>query len=417
MTAQQGIDGMWLMLKLAARNVFRNKRRTFLSGTAIGIGLAALIFSDALLLGMKDVMIRNLTSSFMGEGQIHARTFRETQDVGDTIHDLDGVVDRLKRDPRVARFSVRAMSLGMISSAADFRSIMVVGADPDNERFLSQVGDAVVKGAFFRGNNPQDIVIGEKLAGDLNAGLGDRVVVTVAQAGTGDLEQELFRVSGIFGLNSRDMDGGMAFIRLAKAQEMLGIGENAHEIALTFSDPSIPENAADPFWREYAAEGNEALGWPRLAPQIEAIFHLSQISLYVMAVILFGVVAFGIVNTLFMSIYERIFEFGVLRAIGTRPLRLGELIVLEAGALAVVSILIGMLLSYGIIRIFGSVGIDYRGIEFEGVTIRNLIYPVATVRQFILYPAWALLFTMMIGVYPAAHVAGLKPAEAMRRSL
>jgi len=63
------------------------------------------------------------------------------------------------------------------------------------------------------------------------------------------------------------------------------------------------------------------------------------------------------------------------------------------------------------------IGIDYRGIEFEGVTIRDLIYPVATVRQFIFYPAWALLFTMMVGVYPAAHVARIKPAEAMRRSL
>ncbi len=408
---------MWLLLKLAVRNVFRNKRRTFLSGTAIGIGLAALIFSDALMLGMEDVMIRNLTSSFMGEGQIHARGFRGTQDVSNTIHDLNTVVDRLRREARVTHFSVRAMSLGMISSAANFRSVLIVGARPEEERFLTQVDDAIVKGVFFQGTDPQDIVIGEKLAEDLNATLGDRVVVTVAQAGTGDLEQELFRVSGIFRLNSRDMDGGMIFVRLERARKMLGIGSGAHEIALMFSDPAIASNAADPFWTAYSTGGNEALGWPQLAPQIEAIFRLSQISLYVMAVILFGVVAFGIINTLFMSIYERIFEFGVLRAIGTRPFRLGELIVLEAGALAGVSILIGMVLSYGVIWIFSSVGIDYRGIEFEGVTIRNLIYPVAALRQFVLYPAWALLFTMLIGVYPAVHVARLKPAEAMRRSM
>jgi ABC-type lipoprotein release transport system permease subunit len=408
---------MWLILKLAVRNVFRNRRRTFLAGTAIGIGLAALIFSDALLLGMKGAMIRNLTASFLGEGQIHARGFRQTRGVEDTIHGLDREVARLRKDSRVARFSVRAMSLGMISSAANFRSIMMVGVEPGAERFLSQVDDAIVKGAFFQGDNPLDIVIGEKLATDLNADIGDRVVVTMAQAATGDLEQELFRVSGIFRLNSRDMDGAMVFIHLDKAQKMLGIGSGAHEVALTFSDPAIAVNAADPFWAAYSIDGNEALGWPQLAPQLDAMFRISQISLYAMAVILFGVVAFGIINTLFMSIYERVFEFGVLRAIGTRPFRLGELIVLEAGALAVVSILIGILLSYLFIRIYASAGIDYRGIEFEGVTIRNLIYPVATLRQFILYPAWALLFTMLVGLYPAVHVAGLKPAEAMRRSL
>jgi ABC-type lipoprotein release transport system permease subunit len=408
---------MWLMLKLAWRNVFRNRRRTFLAGTAIGLGLASLIFSDALMIGMKDVMIRNLTASFMGEGQIHALGFRETTDVDKTIRNLEPLVTALKKDPRVTRFSVRAMSLGMISSAANFRSILIVGADPAAERFLSQVDDAIIEGSYFDAGAPLDIVIGAKLAADLGAAIGDRVVLTAAQAGNADLAQELFRVSGIYRFNSRDMDGNMAFIRLGRAQKMMGIGDGAHEIALLFSDPGIAKDANNSFWRAYATDGNEALGWPQLSPRIEAIFGLSEIMLYVMALILFGIVAFGIVNTMFMSIYERLFEFGVLKAIGTRPFRMGELIVLEAGALAVVSAVIGMLLGYAVILISAAIGFDYRGIEFEGVTIRNLIYPVATVRQFVLYPSWALLFTMLTGLYPALHVTRLRPADAMRRSL
>ena len=408
---------MWLMLKLAWRNVLRNRRRTIRAGIAIGVGLAALIFSDALMIGMKDVMIRNLTAPFMGEGQIHALGFRQTTEVEQTIRNLPAVTDALKQDPRVSAFAVRALSLGMIASAANSRSVLVVGIDPETELRVSQIDDAIVEGDYFRSGAALDIVIGSKLAADLEVKLGDRVVVTVAQAESGDLAQELFRVSGIYRFESREMDGTMAFIRMRRARQMLGIGDGAHEIALTLSDPELARDAGNEFWRAYSAGGNEALGWPRLSPRIDAIFELSGIMLYVMAVILFGVVAFGIVNTLFMSIYERIFEFGVLKAIGTRPARLGELIVLEAGALAMVSILIGALLAYGFILLFAVVGIDYRGIEFEGITIQNLIYPVATVRQFVLYPSWALLFTMLTGLYPAAHVVRLRAADAMRRSL
>ncbi len=409
---------MWMNCKLAWRNIFRNKRRTFLSGTAIGIGLASLIFTDALVIGMKDSMISNLTSSFMGEGQIHRSAFRETMDSELTLRSLDAVVDSLAKDPRVERFSVRTLVPGMLSSAANFRAILIVGMEPNEERHLSQVDDAIVAGDYFQQQSQTtEIVIGERLADELGASLGSRLVVTVAQPGTGDLAQQLFLVSGIYRFNSRDMDSGMAFIRLSEARRMLGFGREAHEIALKFANPGIAADAANDFWKDYSTNGNEALGWTRLAPQLEAIFRLTGIVLYVMALILFGVVAFGIVNTLFMSIYERIFEFGVLRAVGTRPFRLGELIVFESGALAVVSIFMGVILAGALLWIFARIGIDYRGIEFEGVTMRDLIYPVATVRQFLIYPAWALLFTLLTGTYPAVHVARLNPAEAMRRSL
>jgi ABC-type lipoprotein release transport system permease subunit len=408
---------MWMNCKLAWRNIFRNKRRTFLSGAAIGIGLASLIFSDALVLGMKESMIANLTSSFMGEGQIHRSGFRETLDAELTIRNLGAVVDSLQQDPRVARFSVRTLVTGMVSSASNFRAIMVVGIVPSDERDLSQVDDAIIKGDYFRQEQATEIVIGARLADELEASLGSRLVVTMAQPGTGDLSQQLFLVSGIFRLDSRDMDAGMVFIRLPEARRMLGFGSEAHEIAIKFAAPGIAGDPANTFWKDYSGGGNEALGWTKLAPQLDAIFRLTGIMMFVMALILFGVVAFGIVNTLFMSIYERVFEFGVLRAIGTRPRRLGELIVFESGALAAVSICMGLLLAGLLLWIFARVGIDYRGIEFEGVTIRHLIYPVATLRQFVVYPLWALLFTLLTGTYPAVHVARLKPAEAMRRSL
>lgn len=408
---------MWQLLKLSWRSLFRNKRRTLIAGSAIGIGLASLVFSDGLILGTKEVMIRNMTGSFLGEGQIHGPGFRETGETDRTIQDLGETIAALEHDPRVAHFTVRTLAIGMISSAANHRSVLLAGVNPDLERHVSQVAEAVTQGRFLEQESPQSIVIGAKLAQDLEVSLGDRVVTTMAQAGSGDLVQELFRVSGIFEFRSRELDGGLACVNLEKARGMLAIGEAAHEIALKFADPKIPGDAGHAFWKAYSRRGNEALGWPRLMPQVEASLELMEISLYVIAAILFAIVAFGIINTLFMSIHERTFEFGVLRAIGTRPFRVGLQIVCEAGALGVFSVVMGLVLGAGLNWAFSMIGFDYRGIEFEGVTIRNLIYPVISARQFWIYPLSVLAFTVLAGIYPAVHAARIAPAEAMRRSL
>ncbi len=408
---------MWLFIKLAWRNVFRNKRRTFIAGIAIGIGLASLIFVDALIIGMKRNMIESATSSLLGEGQIHRKGFRETYNVDLTINRLPLVVDSLRRQNIVEHFTERTITYAMITSPSDVQSISLVGVNPSSEKYLSQVDEAIIEGDYFTGENIRDILIGKKLAEVLNASLGERIVITVSQAVTGDLAQEMFRVSGIFHFSVAEMDRGMAFIRLKKAQEMLNVGTNVHEIALKFINPRIGQELNLPFWKEFSRYGNEAIGWTQILPQLEAAFKLSDFSTFITGLILFGVVVLGIINTLFMSIHERMFEFGVMRAIGTRPFSVGRLIVFEAGALAIISIILGDILGLIVTYITAQVGIDYTGIEFVGVTFRELLYPVMRVGQFIYYPLWVFGLTVLIGIYPAVHAARMKTADALRKSL
>jgi len=404
-------------IKLAWRNLFRNKRRSLIAGIAIGLGLASLIFVDALIIGMKDNMVASATSSFLGEGQIHHKDFRKTQSVENTIHAQDWIVSSLKKEDIVEHFTLRVMNMGMINSAANMSSINLVGVDPETEKFLSQVDDAIIKGSFFAEKKKRDILIGSKLAEILEVELGDRVVVTVSQAETGDLSQEMFRISGIYHFNVQEMDRGMAFIQLKKAQEMFGIGDNVHEIAIRFTSTQYGRNEKLPFWDKYSQHGNEALGWTELMPQLKAALELSSFSTYLTGLILFGVVSLGIINTLFMSLYERMFEFGVLRAVGTRPFGIAQLILFEAGALAILSIVLGNIFGFVLTYIMSKVGIDYTGIEFAGVTFRELLYPVLEFQQFIYYPIWVFVLTVIVGIYPAVYAARLSPANAMRKVL
>jgi ABC-type lipoprotein release transport system permease subunit len=403
--------------KLAWRNLFRNKRRTFIAGSAIGLGLAALIFTDALMVGMEINMIRSATSSFLGEGQIHRSGYRETNEVELTIDRLDKITSRLENEGIVEHFTERVMSFGMITSPANVSAVGLVGVHPLTEQYLSQIDEAIIEGSYFDGDSERDILIGSKLAEILETGLGDRVVMTVAQAHTGDLSQEMFRISGIYHFNVPDMDRGMALIRLEVAQRLLDLEDEVHEIALTFTQSGIARDKEFPFWEEYSSESNEAVSWTTLLPQMEAVFELTQFSMLLLAIILFGVVTLGIINTLFMSLHERMFEFGVLRAVGTRPMAMALLILFEAASLAVVSTILGTIFGFIATYIFTRIGIDYTGIEFVGVTFRELLYPVLRIEQFIKYPFWVFVFTVVVGLYPAFYAARMLPADAMRKSM
>lgn len=408
---------MWFYIKLAWRNVFRNKRRTIIASIAIGIGLAALIFVDGLLIGMKDSMIRSATSSFLGEAQIHLEGYRQTREVNETINQLEKVKNELEKAQAVKYFTPRAMSYAMITSAANVRSVQLVGVKPQSEKNLSKIDEAIQEGSFFENDNPRDVLIGSELAEILEVGLGDRVVITVSQAESGDLSQEMFRISGIFHFNTQEMDKGMIFIRLDKAQEMLNIGAGIHEIAVQFQNIQDSMNLELRFWERFSQWGNEAASWAEVLPQLNAVFEMTAISRFVMFILIAFVVVFGIINTLFMSLYERLFEFGVLRAVGTRPGGVLRLMIFEAGALGIISAGIGIVMGLAVTGILAHTGIDYRGIEFAGSTIRELIYPVLNIYQFIFYPLGIIAFTSLVGLYPAITAARMSITDAMRRSL
>jgi ABC-type lipoprotein release transport system permease subunit len=248
---------MWFYIKLAWRSIFRNKRRTYIAGTAIGL---------------KNNMIKSATAAFLGEAQIHRNNFRTTQTVEKTINNLESVVESLSREEIVDKFTLRTMSFGMITSPANVNAIVLYGIEPETEKYLSRIEDAIEQGEFFKEGDERDIVIGSKLAEVLEASLGDRVVITVSQAKTGDLSQEMFRISGIYRFNVKEMDDGMAFVLLKKAQKMLDLGANAHEIAIKFKELEYASQKDLPFWDKYSKDDNEIVSWTVLLFSVEGGF-------------------------------------------------------------------------------------------------------------------------------------------------
>jgi ABC-type lipoprotein release transport system permease subunit len=408
---------MTLALKLSWRNVLRNKRRSLIAGVAIGVGLAALVVTDAITLGMQEAMLHSATGSFMGEAQIHADGFRETMAVEKTIHRSDQVLAQLESDSLISRYAPRVLTLGMASSAANVTTVTMVGVDPERETRLSEMDEALVEGHYLDPSAPRDLLIGSGLADLLEVNLGDRVVLTAAQAHSGELSQELFRVSGIFHLNVTEIDRMIVYVNLTTAQRILGLGNDIHQVAFGFHDIDDAGRTEKAFWSRFTQPGNEAVGWRTLLPGLSAAFELVAVQMIIIGLILFGIVSLGIMNTLFMSLYERMFEFGVLRAVGTRPGAMARLVILEAVWLGVIGVAFGVALAAVSVWILSYTGIDYSGVEFAGATMRELLYPVSHPSQYTLYPVIVFTLTAAVGLYPALYAAKLTPAAAMRRAM
>ncbi len=404
---------MVITLKLALRNIFRNSRRTWLTVGLIACGLATLMFTDAMVKGISQAMVQIATGTFLGEAQVHRTGFRENNDVDLFLPDTEELLQSLRELPTVKVAAPRILAGAMLASAQNVAGAMVYGIDPGAEAALGKIKQAMVQGEYLSGLLETEILLGDQLADLLEVEMGDRVVVTVSQSNGGELAQELFRVSGIFRFNDRMLDQNLAFINLSSGQRMLAIDNGVHEIALGFTQQ---KNTIFP-WQQFNHDQLETLSWRELIPQLSGVLNMSDISALIVAGILFVLVSLGLINSMFMSIYERQYEFGVLLALGTRRSQLFCQILWEGFFLGILSALAGVVLGGGLSYWKAVTGIDYGNLEMSGVTLQEPIYLVLSWQQFTLMPLIIIVMTVTACIYPALHAARLVPTDAMRKTL
>jgi len=406
---------MLTLIRMAWRNLFRNARRTLITAASIGIGLAALLISVALVEGMLEQMTKQLTDDFLGQGQLHATGYMEKRDVKLTLPHGMHLMKELDTLPEISALSPRIYSFGLVASSNDSRGVRLMGVDPKRESHVTHFHKKVREGAYFEGKYHREVLIGARLAKTLKVKLGSKVVLTVAQARGGEMQQDLFKVAGIFESGERDTDSGLALVRLPELQRMLGLEDQFHEIALRLASGGGKSGVDAPIWKQLSSDTVEARHWMALEPQLAYLISFMDLAMGLMVIIVFSIVGVGIVNTILMSLFERIREFGILRALGTRPLRIGALILLEAASLAAVASVLGVLLGLLGSWYLSVYGIDWSGSSFSGVTITEPTRAVIIPEQFALFTLIIMLSTVVVAIYPALKAMAIKPVDAMRQ--
>lgn len=402
-----------ILLSLAWRNLWRNTRRSVIVLTSVAIGVVATVILDTLSRGMVFQMLNNQVGSHVTHMQIHRAGFHKNPVIQSTIADPEQIENVLRSDPDIVQYSRRVVTFGLLSSATNSSGVSIVGIDPERERSLTTIRSYIIEGTYLTGA-PREIVLGKALAEKLEVGLGDRVVA-MASAKDGTMGSELFRVAGLFETFSSEFDKTSIYVPRSSAQTMLALGSEVSEFAMLVTDPDRLTEIAERL-RGRLGEEYEVLPYMDLLP-----FLVLQIELYDQSMVIFYVIVgialiFGIINTMLMSVFERIKEFGVLKAVGMKNGRILIMVLTEALFLGMLGTVVGFLVGYFVYLPLSTSGLDLSAFSgsLRSFGVGAIIYPVLTAgvitNALIIIP----LMAVAGAVYPAVRAMRLEPVHAIR---
>ncbi len=407
------------LLRIAFRNLRRNRRRTFLTVAAIAFGLSMMLWTVNFQAGSYATMIRTGISSSAGHVVVQADGYQEDQEVTLVVDRASDVAAALEAAFPDATVAPRIALNGLLTSTSTSVGAALQGFDPEAEARVQTLPDKVVEGRWLGGDDDRAILIGRPMADALDMKLGAKLVF-LGQSGTDEVHSRMFRVRGIYRTGSDAFDSRVAYTSLGAARELLEGRDVVHRVTLHLDDPAAAFAAADRVEAMLARPELDVRNWKEALPELSAMIQVDRASGDVMMAIIGLIVAFGVLNTLLMSVLERTREFGVMLALGMQPRQLGRLVLAEGLAVGLLGaglgLLLGLALSYHAVH----VGIDYEaltgtsGLEMEGLVLDSVLRGEWDPRRMALYCGAAVLFSVAAAVYPAWSISRLRPVEAMR---
>jgi ABC-type lipoprotein release transport system permease subunit len=406
-----------IFVRMAWRNVWRNFRRSVLTILAIAFGLTVLIWLVGLADGIHEQMIRNATRTVIGHLQIHKKGYHEDPDIQRALAEPEPIARMLETFPHVESYAERVKGQGLLSSAENSAGVMIMGIQPAHESRVTNIAQKTVVGEYDLPPGGMKILIGSKLAKFLKVGLGDKLVL-LGQAADGSLANDLFRVSGIFTTGMPDLDRGVCYVNSEDCQKFFVIGGKVFELAVIVDNTDNIHAVAAGLKQRLDLSEVEVMTWDEVAPDLAEFIRIDDASVYILIIIVFFVVAIGILNTMLMSIFERVREFGIMMAVGTKPRQIVWLVMLESLWIAVVSLVCGIVAGALVTQYCTTHGIDLTRFMGEmsmvGTTLDPILYAKLTARNIIRSSVIVLFVSLGVAVYPAVKAARLQPVEAIR---
>ena len=412
---------------LAMRNLRRQLRRSVLTAAVMVIGGALLIFAFALSDGTHEDWIDSGVRTSTGHVTIEHPEFQQSRKIENRLTtDVRREAERALQSPAIAphvvAVSARLSVSALASSAAGARPALVLAVDPVAEAGFSTLDDQVVEGRYLEPDDRLAAYIGVGLAASLDLRLGSRLVMQ-AQDTEQEIAGQLLRVVGIFRNGVPEIDQAVVHIPLATAGEWLGSAHDVTNVGVVLVDSTVVEGVAahveqalaDPIARGEA----RAMGWREANPALAAAVAIDSFGNFLAFGILFIIIAFGIVNTVLMSVLHRHREFGVLQALGLTPGQTGTIVLVEGLTMTAVSGFIGVSLGYLVTWYFFGDGLDMAALMGEDMTFSGVVLDPIMVPQFQgVRVAQILTFILCMGavasIYPALRAAKIDVAESMK---
>ena len=399
-------------IKLSWRNLWRNPTRTNVTISAVALCIAILIIFQSMIVGLIEKAVFNTTNLIIGEVQIHANDYLNDRSIYKSLKNREKIKSIAKKNN--IGFVERSYGFGLISSGTKSAGTQFWGVNPESELQHFNFAKHMDEGNFLTNSSLNKIVLGKKLALSLAAKVGSELVVFV-QGADGSLGNELFYVSGILKNVADNIDRGAAIILKNDFDILFSSNDLIHEIALNSKGNFEPEEIQDLMSAEI--KDVEINTWKQLMPTISLMTEKMSVFMRTLFSLIFTIAAgLGIMNTMIMSTYDRMKEFGIIRAIGATPWRIIKQVSLEAITLTVIASIIGTIVGLSVALYFQKYGFDVSGqgnLSFGGV-VMDPIWKASVSLEIVLLPITLMILICVISsLYPASIAARIKPVEAI----
>jgi ABC-type lipoprotein release transport system permease subunit len=401
---------MTQLLKMAFRNLGRNRRRSLLSALAVAMGLALLVLMASFVTGEMQGALKNTIRLQSGHLQIRAASYDENKvslDWKDLVADPAAIVAQLQSLPQVQVASPRLIASGIVTIGDQSRGVQVIGIDPSSPANLP-FQQGLVAGQFLQPDDREGVLIGKPLAEKLKLNVGDQINL-LANLSDGGVDQQLFTIRGVYTTNTTAYDENTVFLPLAKAQAFSGAQDHASTIFVMLHD----RDQADAVAAAVQSPGFQVLTWQKMNELIVQLEDFANAYMVILYLIVLGITATVVTNTLVMAVYERTREVGVLAAIGMKGRSIMAEFLFEAAFLATGGVIGGLIIGSLAVGYFARYGFYVGNYGFSGLLMGDAIYPILTLQNVVTLAVVTYVITLLASLYPAVMAARMEPVEAL----
>ncbi len=403
-------------LRLAWRNLWRHKRRTWLTVGAMIFSNLLLVFMISLQLGSYRMMIDNTLKSYTGHMQIQRHGYHDDPKIRNSVDNILSLANQLRKQLNSERIAARGVAFAMTSSKQRSYGLQIIGIEPQFEPKVSTLPGLINKGHYFTDINAEEIIIGSVLARNLRVTVGDELTL-LGSGRDGSFAAGVVIVTGIFESGSSDIDRTMAQLPLGYFQSLFAMEKQGHNIVINAVElPLVPalQQQVSKLITDY--KELVILDWNKLQPGLQQAIQADMASAWFMYGVLIILVAFSVLNTQLMSVLERTREFGTMLALGVKPIRLGSLVITETILMSSIGLTIGVTLGAALAYYLSIVGFSYPGMEdmANKFNLPDRMYPSLSLLSLFLGPGIVFLCSLLASLYPALRLFFLHPVSAMR---
>ncbi len=398
---------------IAYRDLIRNRRRSILTLLAVALGMMVLIMMSGFIAGAFAGGLRQNIRLNTGHLQLRDDSY-EIEKLSllsrDLLQDSETLVAQVEALDEVQSAAPVLWTSGILSTIRESTGLKVTGIDP-TDAFHLPVREGIVQGTYLTPDSRGELLLGERLARDMNITVGQRVSLAVGNA-DGQPQEAVFTVVGLFNTGIPNFDQNTVILPLARAQAFSGTGNRTSSIIVMLNDQEDTEKVA----AALQAPGVKVLTWQDLNSIMMEMIEMAGSFYYIIYFIVILVVAVIIANTLLMSVFERTREMGILAALGMKGRQLMLMVLFEATILALVGIAAGQVLGIAVVAYLGQVGLSFSEdamASVEGIAYGSTMYPAFAPNQAIILSLFMFVVVTLVSLYPAWYAARLEPVKAL----